>query len=203
MQRDERTFAMVKPDAFYRGKVADVIDRFEDAGLRIAMAYTTEPDEEQVRQHYSEVAEEHGEELMGQLVDYLANEPVMPMVIEGRNSVEKVRSMAGDTEPIEAPYGTIRGDHSSYSFDDAEIEEVALPNLVHTADSSESADEEIELWGLDDHEVEYRRPDMDWLTIKNSSYEDLPEEQRQRLQVEHGLEESEVAELYDDIIAQL
>ncbi len=144
MQRDERTFAMVKPDAFYRGKVSAVIDRFEEAGLRISMAYTTEPDEQTVRQHYSDVAAEHGEELMDQLVDYLADEPVMSMVIEGRNSIEKARSMAGDTEPLAALYGTIRGDHSSYSFDDAEIEDVALPNLVHAADSPESADEEIE-----------------------------------------------------------
>ena len=196
----ERTFAMIKPDAFYRGAVAEVLGRFEDAGLQVAMAYTTEPDPDQVRQHYADVGETYGDDLMDQLIDYMADEPVMPLVLEGRNSVRKARSMAGETQPLEAENGTVRGDLSSYGFDDAQDEAVALPNLVHAADSQESARREIELWGLDDHTVAYRRPDVDWLALKNSSYDDLDVEQQRRIEEEHGIDQDTAAELYDSIL---
>lgn len=198
----ERTFAMIKPDAFYRGEVAEVLGRFEDAGFRVAMAYTTEPDEGQVREHYADVAETHGDELMDQLIDYLADEPVMPLVLEGRNSVRKVRSMVGGTEPREAGQGTVRGDLSSYGFDDSREEDVALPNLVHAADSPGSAEREIELWGLEDHAVDYRRPDVDWLQLKSSSYDDLDLEEQRRIEEEHGVDHETAAEMYDSIISR-
>lgn len=199
----ERTFAMIKPDAFYRGEVAEVLGRFEDAGLQVTMAYTTEPDPGQVREHYADVGATHGDELMDQLVDYMADEPVMPLVLEGRNSVQKVRSMAGETQPLEAEQGTVRGDLSSYGFDDTVDEDIALPNLVHAADSPESAQREIELWGLEEHTVDYRRPDVDWLQLKNSSYDDLDLEEQRRIEEEHGVDHETAAEMYESIISSI
>lgn len=195
----EQTFAMIKPDAFYRGRVADVIDRFEDAGLTVAMAYTTEPDPDRVREHYSDIAADE-DELIDQLIDYMAGEPVMPMVLEGRNSVEKARSLAGETQPLGADEGTIRGDLSSYSFDDCDTEAIALPNLVHAADSAAAAQREIELWGDSEHQISYLRPDVDWVRLQGSSYDDLDPATRDRIETDIDLDQDDLSTVYDAIM---
>ncbi|MDY6777928.1 MAG: nucleoside-diphosphate kinase [Candidatus Nanohaloarchaea archaeon] len=199
--RHERTFAMIKPDAFYQGRIADIVEQFEEAGMTISMAYTTEPDEEKVREHYSEVQEEGRYDLLERVVDYLAGEPVMPMVLEGRNSVEKVRNLTGGTSPLEAGNDTIRGKYSSYSFKDAEKEGIALPNLVHAADSREAAEEEIQLWLEDEHTIDYIRPDEEWLRIQSFG-ETLDADIREQLQDQYGLSEEELEAVYDTIINQ-
>jgi nucleoside-diphosphate kinase len=72
----------------------------------------------------------------GELVDFILSGPVVPMVIEGDDAVARVRAIMGATNPKEAAPGTIRGDFAE------EISE----NIVHGADSVESANREIPIF---------------------------------------------------------
>ncbi|MDY6779243.1 MAG: nucleoside-diphosphate kinase, partial [Halobacteria archaeon] len=50
----ERTFVMVKPDAFQRGLVGEVVSRIEQKGLKITAMKLTTPTVEQGEEHYAE-----------------------------------------------------------------------------------------------------------------------------------------------------
>uniref|UniRef100_A0A8C7X889 Nucleoside diphosphate kinase B n=1 Tax=Oryzias sinensis TaxID=183150 RepID=A0A8C7X889_9TELE len=60
----------------------------------------------------------------------------MVQVWEGHNVVQASRKMVGQTNPAEAPAGTIRGDFSVH----------VSRNVVHASDSQEGAQKEIQLW---------------------------------------------------------
>ncbi len=157
----EQTFAMLKPDALQRGEAGEIISRVEGAGLTISAIDITIPDEDLARKHY----EEHSDEpFYDDLVEYVTEFPVMPMVIEGRNAVEKVRGLMGESfEPTECSPGTIRGDLSSYSAENADQEGIPTPNLIHGAEAREDAEREIGLW-FDEGDIEhYERPDVEYI----------------------------------------
>ncbi len=80
------------------------------------------------------------------LLKYITSAPVVAMVISGKEVIEVARRMAGKTDPLEAMPGTIRGDFS------LDIEE---GNIIHTSDSKESAEREIEIFFLREELFDY------------------------------------------------
>lgn len=87
-----------------------------------------------------------GLQLQKWLVDFLTAGPVIAMVLEGENAIQKIRDLAGHTVPIKADPGTIRGDHSDDSAVKANAENRAISNLVHASGDKTEADFEINLW---------------------------------------------------------
>ena len=162
----ERTFVMLKPDALHRGKVGEIIAQLEETGLEIAAIDIRSPSKELAREHYGpEIAERHGEDVRANLVDYISEFTVIPMVLQGRNAVAKVRTTMGESfDPMECSPGSIRGDLSSYSTDVASDEKIAIPNLIHGAESPEAAENEIELWFPDTEFASYERPDFEYVS---------------------------------------
>ncbi len=80
------------------------------------------------------------------LVEGITSAPVIAIVLEGPHAVELVRKICGNTLPIKAEPGTIRGD---YSFDSpalANTEKRAIRNLIHASGDKKEADFEIGLW---------------------------------------------------------
>lgn len=88
-----------------------------------------------------ELAEEHyavhrGKYFFVNLVEFIISGRVIAMVVEGENVVHVIRELMGATEPSEAAPGTIRGDLATSRRE----------NLIHGADSLETAATEIKLW---------------------------------------------------------
>ena len=148
----ERTFVMIKPDAFQRGLVSEIIGRFEDRGLKLVGAKVTRLSREQAEDHYGE---HEDKPFFDDLVEFITSGPVVPMVWEGEDATRQVRQMIGATDPAEAAPGTIRGD---YAVDLGR-------NVVHAADhEDEGANErEIALFFDDDELVEYDNHEAVWL----------------------------------------
>lgn len=142
----ERTLVLLKPDAVARGLVGRVVQRFEDAGLKIVGAKMVWIDKEFGKKHYFDVAERRGEKVLNALLDVMTSGPVLAMVIEGVRAVEVVRKMVGGTEPKMAPPGTIRGDFAHHSFSYTDSKGVAIRNLVHASGNAKEAEYEIKLW---------------------------------------------------------
>ena len=69
----------------------------------------------------------------GELVAYMASEPVVVQVLEGENAIAKNREVMGATDPAAAAAGTIRKD---FALSKGE-------NSVHGSDSPEAAAREI------------------------------------------------------------
>lgn len=142
----QRTLVLVKPEAVQRHLVGKIIQRFEDAGLKIVGMKQVWIDEDFGKKHYFDVAERRGEKILQQLVKYVSEGPVIAMVLEGSSAVENVRKIVGPTEPKSAPAGTIRGDFSHGSYHNFDSKEAAVKNIVHASGNPEEAKQEVELW---------------------------------------------------------
>ena len=129
----DRTLILVKPDAFARGLTGEIIQRFENKGLRIAALQLMTMSEALAKQHY---AEHEGKPFFGELVDFITSGPLVAMVLEGHEAVKAARQLIGATNPLEAAPGSIRGDFAL---------EVGQ-NMVHGSDSDESAEREVALF---------------------------------------------------------
>lgn len=148
----ERTFVMVKPDAFARGLVGEIIGRLEERGLKLVGIKVTQLSRERAEEHY---AEHTDKPFFEDLVSFITSGPAVPMVWEGEDATRQVRQMIGETDPLEAAPGTIRGD---FALDLGR-------NVVHAADhEDEGANErEIAIHFDEDELVEYDQHDHDWL----------------------------------------
>jgi nucleoside-diphosphate kinase len=129
----DRTLILVKPDAFERGLTGEVIARFERKGLRIVAMRHMTVDRPLAEEHY---AEHLGKPFYEDLVGFITSGPLVAMVLEGYQAVTAARQVIGATNPLEATSGSIRGDFG------LEVQ----TNLVHGADSPESAKRETALF---------------------------------------------------------
>jgi nucleoside-diphosphate kinase len=145
MNPTERTLLLFKPDALARGLVGAILQRFEAAGLQPMEFRRTLFDVDRLEKHYAELRIKHPR-AYERNAGYLPGKPVLAVILEGTDAVAKVRRLVGPTEPATAPPGTIRGDYSSDTIALADAENRGLRNLVHAADSVESAEREIRIW---------------------------------------------------------
>lgn len=129
----QKTLILVKPDGVQRGLIGEIISRIERKGLKIAALRMLQMDEAMARRHY---AVHEGKAFFPGLVEFITSGPIVAAVVEGERSIEVMRQLMGETDPIKALPGTIRGD---YGLDIGE-------NLIHGSDSEENAQKEIALF---------------------------------------------------------
>lgn len=144
----ETTFALIKPEAVAQGLVGEIIRRFEDAGLRVVGLHLVRPSRELAGLHYGEEIErKYGRQVREWLLDYLTEGPVVALMLSGPEAVRVCRKIAGEApSPADCAPGTIRADLGTDSQEAATAQGRALRNLIHTADSPESAQREAQLW---------------------------------------------------------
>lgn len=126
----ERTFSIIKPNAVLDNNIGNIIARFEKEGLRIAGAKLAKLSKEKAEGFY---IEHKDRPFFSSLVNFMTSGPVLLMVLEGDNAVEKNREIMGATNPKDAKEGTLRKLYA------ASIE----ANAVHGSDSAQSAEREI------------------------------------------------------------
>ena len=129
----QRTLVLVKPDGVKKGLTGEIISRLEKKGLKIVAMRMLQMDKALARKHY---AVHDGKPFFAGLVEFITSGPIVAVVVEGDKSVEVVRKLMGETDPVKAAPGTIRGD---YGLDIGE-------NLIHGSDSEENARTEIALF---------------------------------------------------------
>lgn len=135
----ERTFSIIKPNAVEDNNIGNIVARFEKEGLRIAAMKLTHLSKEKAEGFYIEHKERP---FFGSLVGFMTSGPVVLMVLEGENAVEKNRKIMGATNPANAEENTLRKLYAK------SIE----ANAVHGSDSLASAEREINYF-FDKNEV--------------------------------------------------
>lgn len=141
----QKTLILLKPDALERGLAGTILARFEDAGFKIEDARMVKATLPQLQKHYADLRQKNLVAFTRTTKDY-AGRKFLALILSAPNAIAKARLMAGPTDPSVAPAGTIRGDFSSDSIATADAENRATANLLHAADSPESARREIGLW---------------------------------------------------------
>src|SRR5258708_1743090 len=121
-----RTFTMIKPDAFSKGHSGAIIDKIIKSGFRIVALKLTRLSKEKAGEFYAVHKERP---FYGELVDFMSSGPIIAAILEKDNAVADFRKLIGATDPAKADEGTIRKLYA------ASVGE----NAVHGSDSDENA----------------------------------------------------------------
>ncbi len=129
----ERSLVLIKPDAMHTGMGGAIIARFQKAGLDLVALKMVHMDRALAEKHYAVHKERR---FFPELVEYITSAPIIAMVFEGENAVERIRKMMGSTDPAKADKGTLRADFGT------DIQH----NAVHGSDAVQTAQQEIALF---------------------------------------------------------
>ena len=146
----ERSLVLIKPDAIQRGLAGEIISRLERKGLKIVALKMLHMDKNLAQRHY---AIHKGKAFFDDLVSFITSSPLIAIVFQGKNAVEIIRQMMGETDPAKAHSGTIRGD---FGIDIGH-------NLIHGSDSLENASKEIDLFFSAEEIFNYGRELDTWI----------------------------------------
>ena len=146
----ERSLVLIKPDAVQRALAGQIISRLERKGLKIVAMKMLHMDRDLAERHY---AVHKGKPFFDDLVGFITSGPLIAIVFQGENAVQVIRQMMGETDPVKATAGTIRGD---FGIDIGH-------NLVHGSDSPENASKEIDLFFSAKEILDYRRELDTWI----------------------------------------
>jgi len=183
----QKSLVLMKPDAVKRGIIGEILHRFERSGLKMVAVKLCQVDEDLAAKHYPDSNEwkqkvgqrtlddcaKYGIDVVANMgtndpikvgdivkkwnMDFLMSGPVLSIVFEGVNAIERVRSLVGETVPTRAMPGTIRGDFSLDSAIAANRRKRTIYNLIHASGSEDEAKEEIKLWFKNEPMLSYRR----------------------------------------------
>jgi nucleoside-diphosphate kinase len=132
----ERTFSIIKPDATRRNITGKIINKIEEAGLRVVASKRIHMTRAQAEGFYAVHKERP---FYGELVEQMIAAPVVVQVLEGENAILAYREVMGATNPEKAAPGTIR---KEYALNMGE-------NSVHGSDAPETAAQEIKFFFTD------------------------------------------------------
>ncbi len=121
-----RTFTMIKPDAFLKGHSGAILDQILKAGYQIKAMKMMKLSAEKAGEFYAVHKERP---FYGELVEFMSSGPIVAAILEKDNAVEDFRKLIGATDPAKAEEGTIRKQFA------ASVGE----NAIHGSDSDANA----------------------------------------------------------------
>jgi nucleoside-diphosphate kinase len=145
----EQTLLLIKPESILARIVLAILhfikDRLDDVEIvDIRLVDSVEPDI--IKAHY---AEHSGKpKLYGMLLDYFVGKPIVVVILEGPNIVQRLRAICGDNDPSKAGPDTIRNVFcpAGECFELAEEEGRPTKSVVHVSKDAAAAASEVELW---------------------------------------------------------
>lgn len=126
----QRTLSIIKPDAVEKQKSGAIILRLEAEGFKIVAMKRLHLTLAEARGFYAVHRERP---FFKDLTTFMSRGPVVAMVLERENAIQKYRDVIGATDPAKAAEGTLR---KSFGTDVGE-------NALHGSDSPETAQTEV------------------------------------------------------------
>ena len=127
---NNRTFAIIKPDAVKNGNTGKIYDRILKADFKILCAKLLRMTLGQAEGFYAVHKERP---FFNELTEFMSSGACMVLALEKDDAVNQWRKTIGATNPDDADLGTIRKDFAT------NVQE----NAVHGSDSNENAEKEI------------------------------------------------------------
>jgi nucleoside-diphosphate kinase len=156
----QQTLVLIKPDALKNSLTGYILSQLSEfhSGLRFAGAKIVHVSRLLADEHY---AEHRGKVFFDGLIDFIMGKlqypsnpekrRVIALVYQGPDAVQKIRDLAGPTNPHEAREkkpGSIRSLGTTVPIKDVEGKEVGqrMENLIHASANTADAEREIKLW---------------------------------------------------------
>src|SRR5258706_2853778 len=130
MKTQQRTLAIIKPDAVKRSATGHIPTSIHAQGFRIIGMRMMEITREQAEGFY---AVHSGKPFFGSLCEFMSSGPIIVMALEKENAIPDWRKLMGATNPANAEEGTIRKKWAQ------SIE----ANAVHGSDAEDTARMEV------------------------------------------------------------
>ncbi|MCE2703936.1 MAG: nucleoside-diphosphate kinase [Bacteroidota bacterium] len=121
-----RTFTMIKPDAFKKGHSGAILDRIIKEGFKIKALKMLHLSKDKAGEFYAIHRERP---FYGELVEFMSSGPIIAAILEKDNAVDTFRKLIGATNPAAAEEGTIRKLFASSVGE----------NAIHGSDSDDNA----------------------------------------------------------------
>ncbi|MEM4605621.1 MAG: nucleoside-diphosphate kinase [Candidatus Pacearchaeota archaeon] len=153
MKKLQQCLVLIKPDGLAKSLTGNIISCLSESRAKIVGAKIVSVSKELAEQHYfglrdkliKKFGEEKGNKVFEDSLKYIQGHyhtnRVLALVYEGENCIEKIRNLAGHTNPEEAEPTTIRGKYGRINSKTNVFE-----NVIHVSDSEENAKREIQLW---------------------------------------------------------
>jgi nucleoside-diphosphate kinase len=126
----ERTFAIIKPNAFADGNSGKILARIYEEGFKVVglkKLYLSKVEAEGFYYVHRE------RPFFGELTEFMSSGPCIAMVLEADNAIQKWRDLMGATNPAQAAEGTLR----------RQFGKSVGENATHGSDAPETAAFEI------------------------------------------------------------
>jgi len=139
---DQKTLVVIKPDGLKKSLTGNILTRLSESKLEIVAAKIIRVSRELAAEHYKHMKDKP---FFDELIKYLQGElherrKVMAMVYWGDGAIDKVRKLAGSTNPEEADPTTIRGSYGRITT------KGLYENVIHASSNESEAEREIKLW---------------------------------------------------------
>lgn len=137
-----QTLILIKPDGLKKSLTGNILTRLSETKLEIIAAKIVRVSKELAEEHYLHLKQER---FFPELILYLQGElhqrkKVMAMIYWGEDAIQKVRDIAGATNPEEASPVSIRGQYGRITT------KGLYENVVHASANDLEAEREIKLW---------------------------------------------------------
>jgi nucleoside-diphosphate kinase len=140
----EHTLVVIKPDGIIKSLTGNILTRLSETKLRIVGAKVVQVTRELAEKHYAHLKDKP---FFDDVVKYICGEPygenyrrVLALVYSGEGAIQKVRKLAGATNPEEADATSIRGQYGRITSAGT------FENVVHCSANAPEAEQEIKLW---------------------------------------------------------
>lgn len=140
----QQTLVLIKPDGLKKSLTGNILTRLSETKLVIVGARVVHVSRALAQQHYAHLKDKP---FFPELIRYIQGEPygeeyqrVMALVYQGEEAIQKVRQLAGATNPEEAEATSIRGAYGRITT------KGIYENVVHASASAVDAEQEIKLW---------------------------------------------------------
>lgn len=139
---NQQTLILIKPDGLVKSLTGNILTRLSETKLEIIAAKIVRVSPELARQHYEHLKDKP---FFAELITYLQGnlhdrKKVLAMVYWGDNAINKVRELAGATNPEEAEPTSIRGAYGRITS------KGVYENAIHASSNEKEAEREIKLW---------------------------------------------------------
>ena len=139
---NEPTLILIKPDGLVKSLTGNILTRLSETKFEIVAAKIARVSDELAREHYKYLRDKP---FFEELVKYIKGElhnrhKVLAMVYYGEGAIEKIRQLAGATNPEEADAVSIRGQYGRITT------KGVYENVIHASTNLQEAEREIKLW---------------------------------------------------------
>ncbi|MEM4259155.1 MAG: nucleoside-diphosphate kinase [Candidatus Pacearchaeota archaeon] len=149
----QQSLVIIKPDGLVKSLTGNIITSLSETKLKIVGAKIVKVTKEFAEKHYAELlpnllkkyGDGEGKKIFGEVIDYITGkyhtDRVLALVYHGEDAINKIRQIAGETNPEKASPTSIRGKYGRIHSETKVYE-----NVIHASDSEANAEREIKLW---------------------------------------------------------